>query len=76
MNIGTFEDLAVRDTSDLERLSAILRDRINQARRNKRESVDLETDLCYVGRELEVRANRAKFNANRLGAPSRSQDSV
>lgn len=76
MNIGTSDDLAVRDTSDLERLAAILRDRINQARRNKRDSADVETDLCYVGRELEIRANRAKFNANRLGAPSRSQDSV
>jgi len=76
MNIGTSDDLAVRDTPDLERLAAILRDRINQARRNKRESVDFETDLCYVGRELEVRMNRAKFNANRLGAPSRSQDGV
>ena len=63
MNVGTFDDLAVMETVDLERMQSILRDRINQARRNKAETKDLEVDLTYVQRELEIRENRAKFVA-------------
>lgn len=63
MHVGTFDDLAVMETIDLERTQAVLRDRINQARRNKSDTKELEVDLTYVQRELEIRENRAKFVA-------------
>lgn len=63
MHVGTFDDLAVMETIDLERIQSVLRDRINQARRNKSDTKELEVDLTYVQRELEIRENRAKFVA-------------
>ena len=63
MHVGTFDDLAVMETIDLERIQSVLRDRINQTRRNKSDTKELEVDLTYVQRELEIRENRAKFVA-------------
>jgi hypothetical protein len=63
MRVGNFDELAVMETTDLERMQAVLRDRINQARRNKSESKDLEVDLTYVQRELEIREIRSNFVA-------------
>jgi len=66
MNIGTSDDLARMETSDLERLQAILKDRINQARRNRGDSIPLEIDLTYVQRELTDRARRADWVAKNI----------
>ena len=63
MRVGNFDELAVMETTDLERMQAVLRDRSNQARRNKSESKDLEVDLTYVQRELEIREIRSNFVA-------------
>lgn len=63
MRVGNFDELAVMETTDLERMQAVLRDRINQARRNKSEPKDLEVDLTYVQRELEIREIRSNFVA-------------
>lgn len=61
MKIGTSDDLARMETSDLERLQAVLKDRINQTRRNRGDSIPLEIDLTYVQRELTERARRAEW---------------
>jgi hypothetical protein len=63
MNIGTSDDLARMETSDLERLQATLKDRINQARRRRDDSIPFEIDLTYVQRELTDRAKRAEWFA-------------
>jgi hypothetical protein len=63
MNIGTSDDLARMETVDLERLQTILKDRINQTRRRKENSIPLEIDLTYVQRELTDRAKRAEWFA-------------
>ena len=63
MNIGTSDDLARMETVDLERLQAILKDRINQARRRKDDSIPFEIDLTYVQRELTERVKRAEWFA-------------
>ena len=63
MRVGNFDELAVMETTDLERMQAVLRDRINQSRRNKSETKDLEVDLTYVQRELEIREIRSNFVA-------------
>lgn len=44
---------------DLKKLYLSLRGRINRGRRNKRNTRELEIDLCYVQREIEAR--RLKF---------------
>jgi hypothetical protein len=61
MNIGTSDDLARMETVDLERLQHVLKDRINQARRRREDSIPLEIDLTYVQRELTDRARRAEW---------------
>lgn len=61
MKIGTSDDLARMETIDLERLQNILKDRINQTRRNRGDSIPLEIDLTYVQRELTDRARRAEW---------------
>jgi hypothetical protein len=63
MNIGTSDDLARMETSDLERLQATLKDRINQARRRRDDSIPFEIDLTYVQRELTDRAKRSELFA-------------
>lgn len=67
MTVGNFDELAVMETVDLERMQSILRDRINQGRRNKSDTMSLEVDLTYVQRELEIRENRARFVAKNFG---------
>lgn len=67
MNIGTSDDLARMETVDLERLQATLKDRINQTRRNRGDSIPLEIDLTYVQRELSERVRRAEWIAKNIG---------
>ena len=67
MNIGTSDDLARMETVDLERLQANLKDRINQTRRNRGDSIPLEIDLTYVQRELSERVRRAEWIAKNIG---------
>lgn len=66
MKIGTSDDLARMETIDLERLQNILKDRINQTRRNRGDSIPLEIDLTYVQRELTDRARRAEWVAKNI----------
>jgi hypothetical protein len=73
MNIGTSDDLARMETIDLERLQAILKDRINQTRRRKESSIPLEIDLTYVQRELTDRAKRAEWFAQHNVAKSEQE---
>ena len=67
MNIGTSDDLARMETVDLERLQATLKDRINQTRRNRGDSIPLEIDLTYVQRELSERVRRAEWISKNIG---------
>ena len=66
MKIGTSDDLARMETIDLERLQNIIKDRINQTRRNRGDSIPLEIDLTYVQRELNERARRAEWFAQTI----------
>ncbi len=66
MKIGTSDDLARMETIDLERLQNIIKDRINQTRRNRGDSIPLEIDLTYVQRELTERARRAEWFAQNI----------
>lgn len=66
MKIGTSDDLARMETVDLERLQNVLKDRINQTRRNRGDSIPLEIDLTYVQRELSERAQRAEWFAKNI----------
>lgn len=66
MKIGTSDDLARMETVDLERLQNVLKDRINQTRRNRGDSIPLEIDLTYVQRELTERARRAEWFAKNI----------
>jgi hypothetical protein len=59
----TSDDLAVMLDEDLVKLESSIKSQIGRQRKNG-DSTHGEVDLCYVGRELEVRRNRAKFNAN------------
>jgi hypothetical protein len=73
MNIGTSDDLARMETSDLERLQNILKDRINQARRRRDDSIPLEIDLTYVQRELTDRHRRSEWVARNIVAKSEQE---
>jgi hypothetical protein len=73
MNIGTSDDLARMETSDLERLQNILKDRINQARRRRDDSIPLEIDLTYVQRELTDRQRRSEWVARNIVAKSEQE---
>ena len=73
MNIGTSDDLARMETSDLERLQNILKDRINQARRRRDDSIPLEIDLTYVQRELTDRQRRSEWVARNIIAKSEQE---
>lgn len=66
MNIGTSDDLARMETVDLERLQSILKDRINQTRRNRGDSIPQEIDLTYVQRELSERVRRDEWIARNI----------
>jgi len=59
----TSDDLAVMLDEDLVKLESSIKSQIGRQRKNG-DSTTSEVDLCYVGRELEIRRNRAKFNAN------------
>ena len=66
MNIGTSDDLARMETVDLERLQSILKDRINQTRRARGDSIPHEIDLTYVQRELSERVRRDEWIARNI----------
>ena len=59
----TIDELAVCENYELEKMENSLRDRVNQMKRIRKDSTTVETDLCYVQRELGIRYARAKWIA-------------
>lgn len=62
----TFDDLAIMNDDDLLRLESATKSQIGRQRKSGN-SVPGEVDLCYIGREIEIRQKRAAYNAARLG---------
>ncbi len=61
MNIGTIDDLSVKENHEIEHILNVINDRIRNARRNKADTHRLEEDLCYIQREHEIRLLRAQW---------------
>lgn len=62
---GTFEELSVKENHEIEHICNVLNDRIRNARRSKSDTFNIEEDLCYAQRELEIRYARANWAENR-----------
>lgn len=66
------DKLSYSDLSELEHLYSVIDVQIRNARKNRMETSNMEEDLCYVYRELEIRENRAAFvrdNFDKLPLP-------
>lgn len=61
LNIGTIDDLAIRENHEIEHMMNVISDQIRNVRRNKGNTQKLEEDLCYVQREHEIRLARARW---------------
>lgn len=55
------DKLSYSDLSELEHLYSVIDVQIRNARKNRMETSNMEEDLCYIYRELEIRENRAAF---------------
>ena len=59
----TSDDLAVMLDEDLAKLESSIKSQIGRQRKVG-DSTPSEVDLCYVGREIDVRRDRARYNAS------------
>ena len=60
MNSYSTDQLSKLSTEELQREFLSVRGRINLARKNNKDSVDLEIYYCYITRELDYREKSKK----------------
>jgi hypothetical protein len=70
LKVGTFDELGMRELHELEQMASYYKDKIRNGRRAGETTRQLEVELTYVQRELEIREKRAlfaeKMNMNRV----------
>ena len=62
----TFDDLAIMNDDELLRMESATKSQIGRLKKTGN-SIPSEVDLCYIGREIEIRQQRAAYNASMLG---------
>ena len=72
MRMYSFNELSKMDESDLSRIYANLTHRLRNRRQGDSRS-EIETELCYVYRELEVRRARKIAHLNYTAAKNNRQ---
>jgi len=67
------DELSYLDQIELENVYNSIDNRIRNERKNHKPTANLEVDLCYVFRELEIRKHRTDFASKYFGhAPFQS----
>jgi len=72
MRMYSFNELSKMDESDLSRVYANFTHRLRNSRQGDSRS-EIETELCYVYRELELRSSRKIAHINYLAAKNNRQ---